>query len=115
MDRCPSKVSLPATAALSASSAAPLRAASDLESDRKSTRLNSSHITISYAVFCLKKKKESYEDAFASVLGQRLKEGARRPVEVINAGVSGRGTEDELTYMKRKGIKEHPDLIVLAM
>src|SRR2546421_2927574 len=28
-----------------------------LESDRKSTRLNSSHDQISYAVFCLKKKK----------------------------------------------------------
>src|SRR5437773_11393772 len=28
------------------------------EGDRKSTRLNSSHITISYAVFCLKKKKK---------------------------------------------------------
>src|SRR5437667_9735021 len=28
-----------------------------LHADRKSTRLNSSHITISYAVFCLKKKK----------------------------------------------------------
>src|SRR3712207_8762797 len=27
--------------------------------DRKSTRLNSSHANISYAVFCLKKKKES--------------------------------------------------------
>src|SRR5438094_6988284 len=27
------------------------------QSDRKSTRLNSSHRTISYAVFCLKKKK----------------------------------------------------------
>src|SRR5471032_3429444 len=27
-------------------------------SDRKSTRLNPSHITISYAVFCLKKKKK---------------------------------------------------------
>src|SRR5690606_41293985 len=26
--------------------------------DRKSTRLNSSHVKISYAVFCLKKKKE---------------------------------------------------------
>src|SRR5204863_4305596 len=26
--------------------------------DRKSTRLNSSHVEISYAVFCLKKKKE---------------------------------------------------------
>src|SRR5437773_3755075 len=29
--------------------------------DRKSTRLNSSHITISYAVFCLKKKKNQAE------------------------------------------------------
>src|SRR3712207_7261822 len=29
-------------------------------SDRKSTRLNSSHANISYAVFCLKKKKKSY-------------------------------------------------------
>src|SRR5207249_8064349 len=27
------------------------------ERDRKSTRLNSSHVSISYAVFCLKKKK----------------------------------------------------------
>src|SRR5256885_4506108 len=27
------------------------------EADRKSTRLNSSHLVISYAVFCLKKKK----------------------------------------------------------
>src|SRR5438034_8014313 len=29
-----------------------------LQLDRKSTRLNSSHTVISYAVFCLKKKKE---------------------------------------------------------
>src|SRR5690554_7482880 len=29
----------------------------DLWGDRKSTRLNSSHVRISYAVFCLKKKK----------------------------------------------------------
>src|SRR5690625_6266808 len=28
-----------------------------LDEDRKSTRLNSSHVAISYAVFCLKKKK----------------------------------------------------------
>src|SRR5690606_41701349 len=28
--------------------------------DRKSTRLNSSHVKISYAVFCLKKKKRRY-------------------------------------------------------
>src|SRR5690348_17940913 len=31
---------------------------SQLEADRKSTRLNSSHPSISYAVFCLKKKKK---------------------------------------------------------
>ena len=31
----------------------------DMAIDRKSTRLNSSHITISYAVFCLKKKKKN--------------------------------------------------------
>src|SRR5437763_16979083 len=30
--------------------------------DRKSTRLNSSHRCISYAVFCLKKKKENNDD-----------------------------------------------------
>src|SRR3712207_7432891 len=29
--------------------------------DRKSTRLNSSHANISYAVFCLKKKKNNYD------------------------------------------------------
>src|SRR5258705_5615675 len=29
-----------------------------LKTDRKSTRLNSSHLGISYAVFCLKKKKK---------------------------------------------------------
>src|SRR5207302_9035432 len=33
------------------------RSAPATQSDRKSTRLNSSHVKISYAVFCLKKKK----------------------------------------------------------
>src|SRR3712207_7491287 len=32
----------------------------DLAQDRKSTRLNSSHANISYAVFCLKKKINAY-------------------------------------------------------
>src|SRR2546426_8818271 len=40
-----------------------LTAASDccerIEGDRKSTRLNSSHLVISYAVFCLKKKNNN--------------------------------------------------------
>src|SRR3712207_8653851 len=36
---------------------------SENDEDRKSTRLNSSHANISYAVFCLKKKKTKYVDA----------------------------------------------------
>src|SRR5689334_23900033 len=35
-------------------------AARQVLQDRKSTRLNSSHSSISYAVFCLKKKKKHY-------------------------------------------------------
>src|SRR2546430_13575902 len=38
---------------------APRAAAGAAQGDRKSTRLNSSHSQISYAVFCLKKKKRS--------------------------------------------------------
>src|SRR3989442_9426249 len=34
------------------------RVAKDSRLDRKSTRLNSSHVRISYAVFCLKKKRD---------------------------------------------------------
>src|SRR5256885_5298596 len=34
-------------------------AVSETIGDRKSTRLNSSHLVISYAVFCLKKKKKN--------------------------------------------------------
>src|SRR5690349_23974982 len=38
-----------------------VRAIRDMEvRDRKSTRLNSSHVEISYAVFCLKKKKNHH-------------------------------------------------------
>src|SRR5258707_7753859 len=37
----------------------PAQSQSDEDRDRKSTRLNSSHANISYAVFCLKKKKKN--------------------------------------------------------
>src|SRR5256885_8053272 len=36
--------------------------------DRKSTRLNSSHLVISYAVFCLKKKKNKYDAVLLIIL-----------------------------------------------
>src|SRR2546430_8573985 len=61
-------ISSPASAATTAKSAttgASIRSSSSTEpchptscTDRKSTRLNSSHSQISYAVFCLKKKKK---------------------------------------------------------
>src|SRR5438477_3613138 len=50
----------------------------DLLRDRKSTRLNSSHMSISYAVFCLKKKK--FED------GHRLVRATVRETEVEFGG-----------------------------
>src|SRR5438445_4599486 len=43
--------------ALASAAARPALAQAARELDRKSTRLNSSHANISYAVFCLKKKK----------------------------------------------------------
>src|SRR3712207_8739486 len=41
--------------------------ASESRSDRKSTRLNSSHANISYAVFCLKKKENAEYTYYATV------------------------------------------------
>src|SRR2546430_11255786 len=48
----------PESSAILVPSDSPLRTLADLKGDRKSTRLNSSHSQISYAVFCLKKKKK---------------------------------------------------------
>src|SRR5438094_7206305 len=39
--------------------------------DRKSTRLNSSHRTISYAVFCLKKKKKKKKKRYKNIAHSR--------------------------------------------
>src|SRR5256885_2487494 len=62
----PSSPTTPTTATSSTTSPLPTpaaipptnRAAPALTSDRKSTRLNSSHLVISYAVFCLKKNDQ---------------------------------------------------------
>src|SRR3712207_7877845 len=40
--------------------------------DRKSTRLNSSHANISYAVFCLKKKKNIVHSTYSQISNLRL-------------------------------------------
>src|SRR5689334_24557764 len=48
------------------------RALDFLERDRKSTRLNSSHSSISYAVFCLKKKNISTQNHLNPAPRQRI-------------------------------------------
>src|SRR5207248_7364812 len=54
-------ISGPATSARSNTLNADVAHVRARRGDRKSTRLNSSHRTISYAVFCLKKKKKTTE------------------------------------------------------
>src|SRR5690349_23730813 len=46
----------------------PLRHPQNLLRDRKSTRLNSSHVEISYAVFCLKKKKKKTKKNYETTI-----------------------------------------------
>src|SRR5437764_10685917 len=49
------------------------------KTDRKSTRLNSSHRCISYAVFCLKKKNSNKDKCTKSKLQGRPSKGERFP------------------------------------
>src|SRR5690606_41289768 len=65
LDRCPAYPAVAATTRLERTSPASSprlrmhgQASSSRSLDRKSTRLNSSHVKISYAVFCLKKKTQ---------------------------------------------------------
>src|SRR5256885_2903663 len=59
-----------------------------LPRDRKSTRLNSSHLVISYAVFCLKKKKKT----IALVEGQIARSPSRdRPRELLIRAIASAG------------------------
>src|SRR6266702_6846140 len=48
--------------------------ADNRDQDRKSTRLNSSHVAISYAVFCLKKKKKKNKN----ILHEKKKKNKKR-------------------------------------
>jgi len=56
-----------------------------------------------------------FEASFPSRLERELGKTTRTPVEVVNASVSGWGTDDELTYLERYGARWQPDLILIAM
>src|SRR5256885_8615986 len=51
--------------------------------DRKSTRLNSSHLVISYAVFCLKKKKRHLGQAVVNMILRHLND-RQLPARIAN-------------------------------
>src|SRR5256885_12508303 len=51
--------------------------------DRKSTRLNSSHLVISYAVFCLKKKKIDMHEELVNAREALRRQSTRAPLTAI--------------------------------
>src|SRR5439155_3499128 len=56
------------------------------DGDRKSTRLNSSHVAISYAVFCLKKKKrQDSRDKFREILTREI---MKQPLRTLRTLIS---------------------------
>jgi SGNH hydrolase-like domain, acetyltransferase AlgX len=57
----------------------------------------------------------AFEDSFASLLERSLRSRTSRDIEVINASVSGWGTDDELTYLTRYGFQFEPDIVLVGM
>jgi hypothetical protein len=55
------------------------------------------------------------DSMLATLMERDLTRATGHPVEVINGGVSGWGTGDELRYLTRYGLAYHPDLVVVAM
>src|SRR5256885_3140564 len=80
-------------------------ARSNGELDRKSTRLNSSHLVISYAVFCLKKNSESHiGDA-----GRRGCAGDRDRALVVSGALAPQvdaGAAAEATRARRRPLED---------
>src|SRR6266571_6370260 len=79
-------------------------------SDRKSTRLNSSHMSISYAVFCLKKKKRilAYHEGGHALMSHLM--GGALPVHQVTIVSRGQAlgytlnlpTEDRYLHTKEE-------------
>jgi hypothetical protein len=56
-----------------------------------------------------------FEASLPYLLEKQLGERTGKQVEVVNAGVSGWGTDDELRYLTQYGLQYQPDLVVVAM
>jgi len=57
----------------------------------------------------------SFEESFTKPLARCLQQSTDQVVEVINAAVSGWGSDDQLAYLNRYGVEFKPDLILVAM
>src|SRR5438132_2315965 len=68
--------------------------------DRKSTRLNSSHTVISYAVFCLKKKKKCSSKLITSILSFITGRLATKPNQIKLLIRNDRDPKRQRTYKK---------------
>lgn len=55
------------------------------------------------------------DSSLPRLLERQLGEQTGRRIEVVNGGVSGWGTDDELQYLTSYGLKYQPDLVVVAM
>jgi hypothetical protein len=55
-----------------------------------------------------------FEESFPHLLEEELNKMLSCRVEVINAGVSGWGTDDQVTYFSRRGRELHPNLVLFA-
>src|SRR2546430_3719557 len=76
------------------------------DKDRKSTRLNSSHSQISYAVFCLKKKKKNNPlIGFSDICGSDCSTRSTRPLRQDHRIPSE--CRDQLTTLKRCRLSSH--------
>lgn len=56
-----------------------------------------------------------FDSSLPARLPALLQRRTGRRIEVINAGVSGWGTDDELRYLTEYGIRYHPDLVLVTM
>jgi hypothetical protein len=56
-----------------------------------------------------------FEASLPALVERSLEQRTGRRIEVINAGVGGWGTDDELRYLTSYGLKYRPDLVVVAM
>src|SRR3712207_8184246 len=81
-------------------------AGQDVFQDRKSTRLNSSHANISYAVFCLKKKKSAVANPLATRTASMLSSSGytrrRRFLRPSTSSLCGPGAYSPLTRHRRE-------------